>query len=360
MWKKQWPKLSDISRYEGYGYGEIDLLYRTKMMFNSTNSYSRIFNHSTWPLYKTSQGRLVVMTYLLPVSGKKTKQINCCISSIIRLHSESQSIRCRKRSKIGISLPSEECSSQYFRSPDWEAFPISSFKIAKTKKALLPKSTFFHSFDWHQRYDPVCCSTNVGAVDPLTKPYPFKWHSAPVKVTIFFDPCIPETQIIGSSRKKPQETFTKRISLPCTVALGTIPASTKSTKNTWMPTPQPSQQQLDIQIQTCSWIFGKKACATIIHWRKQISHHTLQNFASCLVFSIKSSKASRALVGFPKCREMDYLSYSREICLWPCPNKEAKIKTFSQHQPILIQNLEVGQPSKQWSDGTHLSPPISR
>lgn len=88
MWKKQWPKLSDISRYEGYGYGEIDLLYRTKMMFNSTNSYSRIFNHSTWPLYKTSQGRLVVMTYLLPVSGKKTKQINCCISSIIRLHSE--------------------------------------------------------------------------------------------------------------------------------------------------------------------------------------------------------------------------------------------------------------------------------
>ena len=109
-----------------------------------------------------------------------------------------------------------------------------------------------------------------------------------------------------------------------------------------------------------SWIFGKKACATIIHWRKQISHHTLQNFASCLVFSIKSSKASRALVGFPKCREMDYLSYSREICLWPCPNKEAKIKTFSQHQPILIQNLEVGQPSKQWSDGTHLSPPISR
>lgn len=71
MWKKQWPKLSDISRYEGYGYGEIDLLYRTKMMFNSTNSYSRIFNHSTWPLNKTSQGRLVVMTYLLPVSGKK-------------------------------------------------------------------------------------------------------------------------------------------------------------------------------------------------------------------------------------------------------------------------------------------------
>ena len=68
MWKKQWPKLSDISRY---GYGEIDLLYRTKMMFNSTNSYSRIFNHSTWPLYKTSQGRLVVMTYLLPGSGKK-------------------------------------------------------------------------------------------------------------------------------------------------------------------------------------------------------------------------------------------------------------------------------------------------
>lgn len=110
-------------------------------------------------------------------------------------------------------------------------------------------------------------------------------------------------QIIGSSRKKPQETFTKRISLPCTVALGTIPASTKSTKNTWMPTPQPSQQQLDIQIQTYSWIFGKKTCATIIHWRKQISHHTLQNFASCLVFSIKSSKASRALVGFPKCRE---------------------------------------------------------
>lgn len=71
MWKKHSPKLSDISRYEGYGYGEIDLLYRTKMMFNSTNSYSRIFNHSTWPLYKTSQGRLVVMTYLLPVSGKK-------------------------------------------------------------------------------------------------------------------------------------------------------------------------------------------------------------------------------------------------------------------------------------------------
>lgn len=71
MWKKPWPKLSDISRYEGYGYGEIDLLYGTNMMFNHTNSYSRIFNHSTWPLYKTSQGRLVVMTYLLPVSGKK-------------------------------------------------------------------------------------------------------------------------------------------------------------------------------------------------------------------------------------------------------------------------------------------------
>lgn len=143
MWKKQWPKLSDISRYEGYGYGEIDLLYRTKMMFNSTNSYSRIFNHSTWPLNKTSQGRLVVMTYLLPVSGKKSKQINCCIFSIIRLHSESQSIRCRKRSKIGISLPSEECSSQYFRSPDWEAFPISSFKIAKTKKKHCYQSLHF-------------------------------------------------------------------------------------------------------------------------------------------------------------------------------------------------------------------------
>lgn len=83
----------------------------------------------------------------------------------------------------------------------------------------------------------------------------------------------------------------------------------------WFPHPQnqrriPECQRLNhlnsnwiYKYMTYSWIFGKKTCATIIHWRKQISHHTLQNFASCLVFSIKSSKASRALVGFPKCRE---------------------------------------------------------
>lgn len=42
-----------------------------------------------------------------------------------------------------------------------------------------------------------------------------------MKATIFFlIRAFLKRQIIGSSRKKPQETFTKRISLPCTVALG--------------------------------------------------------------------------------------------------------------------------------------------